>query len=193
MPFELPELPYAYDALEPSIDARTMEIHHTKHHQAYTNNLNAALAKYPELADKTIEELLGDLAALPEDIRETVRNNGGGWHNHVLFFLQMTPSASDKPTGPFAERARFTEAANSCFGSGWAWFALDQDKKIQIYATPNQDSPLMRGHTPLIGVDVWEHAYYLKYKNRRSVYVDAALRLIDWDVVNARYEEAMAR
>lgn len=200
-PFKLPELPYAFDALEPHIDARTMEIHHGKHHAAYTNNLNAALEKHPQLQGKSIEELLGDIDSVPEDIRTAVRNNGGGYHNHALFWQIMGPNGGGEPTGELADAIRsafgsFDElkqkvnaAATGQFGSGWGWLVV-ADGKLQVYATPNQDSPLMKGHRPVLGVDVWEHAYYLNYQNRRPDYLAAWWNTLNWDEVARRYGDA---
>ncbi|MCX7739959.1 MAG: superoxide dismutase [Meiothermus sp.] len=198
-PFKLPELPYPKDALEPHIDAMTMEIHHGKHHAAYVNNLNAALEKHPELHSWGIEDLLGKIAQVPEDIRTAVRNNGGGHHNHTLFWDILTPGGSKEPTGRLAEainatfgsfeelKNRMTQAGLTRFGSGWAWLVKDKDGKLLVYSTANQDSPLMEGHTPLLGIDVWEHAYYLKYQNRRPDYLAAIWNVINWDKVAERF------
>ena len=202
MPFELPPLPYAEDALEPHIDARTMRIHHDKHHAAYTNNLNAALEGHGDLAGKSIEALLGDLNALPEAIRTAVRNNGGGFANHNLFWEIMGPSAGGEPTGDLAAainntfggfaafKEQFSKAAATRFGSGWAWLYADGGGKLVVGSTPNQDTPLMEGNTPLLGLDVWEHAYYLNYQNRRPDYVAAWWNVVNWDAVAARYAAA---
>jgi Fe-Mn family superoxide dismutase len=196
-PYRLPPLPFAVDALEPHIDAMTMGIHHDKHHAAYIDNLNKALAKHPELGAPHIEKLLRDLAAIPEDIRAAVRNHGGGHANHTLFWLCLAP-AGGQPEGTLAQaitdsfggmdgfRAKFTAAAKSVFGSGWAWLSFD-GKGLVIETTPNQDSPLSIGHTPLLGLDVWEHAYYLKYQNRRPDYVAAFFNVINWPFVALRY------
>ena len=201
MPFELPPLPYAEDALEPHIDARTMRIHHDKHHAAYTNNLNAALEGHGDLAGKSIEALLGDLNALPEAIRTTVRNNGGGFANHNLFWEIMGPDAGGEPTGDLAAainntfggfaafKEQFAKAAATRFGSGWAWLYVDGGK-LAVGSTPNQDTPLMEGNTPILGLDVWEHAYYLNYQNRRPDYVAAWWNVVNWDAVAAKYEAA---
>lgn len=193
MKHTLPELPYAYDALEPHIDARTMEIHHTKHHQAYINNLNAALEKHPELADKSLEELLADLNSVPADIRTAVRNNGGGHFNHSLFWTYLTAdskgpegdlaAAIDKAFGSFDDfKKEFSAAAGARFGSGWAWLIADKDKNLKVVSTANQDTPLEDG-TPLLGLDVWEHAYYLNYQNRRPDYVAAFFNVVNWATV----------
>lgn len=198
MPFSLPALPYSYDALEPYIDARTMEIHHTKHHAGYTNNTNAAIEKHPELSNKSIEELLRDLSGVPEDIRMTIRNNGGGYFNHSLFWTIMAPKAGGEPKGELAAaiskafgnftafKTSFEQAATTRFGSGWAWLCLKPDKSLVITSTPNQDSPLSEGMTPILGLDVWEHAYYLKYQNRRAEYVTNWWNVVNWDEVTRR-------
>ncbi|HLU25968.1 MAG TPA: superoxide dismutase [Longimicrobiales bacterium] len=202
-PFTLPELPYAYDALEPHIDARTMEIHYTKHHAAYMNNLNAALEKHPELQGKSAEELVRDIKNIPEDIRTAVRNHGGGYINHNLFWQIMAPGGAGQPSGELMEalnsafgsldafKEAFNKAAAGHFGSGWAWLVVDGPGKVAVISTPNQDSPLMEGRTPVLGLDVWEHAYYLKYQNRRPEYIQAFWNVINWDEVNRRYEEAI--
>ncbi|WP_027881638.1 superoxide dismutase [Meiothermus rufus] len=198
-PFKLPDLPYPKDALEPHIDALTMEIHHGKHHAAYVNNLNAALEKHPELHGWSLEELLGKIDQVPEDIRTAVRNNGGGHHNHTLFWDILTPGGAKEPSGKLAEainatfgsfeelKAKLTQAGATRFGSGWAWLVKDKDGKLHVYSTANQDSPLMEGHTPLLGIDVWEHAYYLKYQNRRPDYLAAIWNVINWDKVASRF------
>ena len=191
--FHLPKLPYAFDALEPNIDAKTMEIHHDKHHKAYVDNLNKALAKYPEYLTHPIDELMRDLAKLQVDdaTRTAVRNNGGGHSNHSHFWLWMAPRAGGEPTGPlgnaikesfgdFAKfRAAFKDAAMKRFGSGWAWL-VKNNGKATIVSSANQDTPLSAGHTPVLGIDVWEHAYYLKYQNRRGDYIDAWWNVVDW-------------
>jgi len=200
-PFTVPPLGYAYDALEPYIDAQTMRFHHDKHHATYVDNLNAAIAKHPELSKKSAEELIRDLAAVPEDIRTMVRNSGGGHVNHSQFWRSLA-SDGGSPGASFA-RARdaafgsesglgdqFTRAALSVFGSGWAWLSLDERKQLIVETTPNQDSPITLGHTPLLGIDVWEHAYYLKYQNRRADYVKAFLQVIRWSEVTTRFESA---
>jgi Fe-Mn family superoxide dismutase len=203
MPYTLPELPYAYDALEPYIDARTMEIHHTKHHQAYVNKLNEAIAGRG-LDQQSVEELVASINQLPQEIRTAVRNHGGGHANHSLFWTVMTHNGGAEPRGELARaidqrfgsytgfKDAFTKAAVGRFGSGWAWLSLDADKNLIVEDTGNQDSPLMIGHTPILGLDVWEHAYYLKYQNRRPEYVDAFYNVIDWDAVAQRYQEALA-
>jgi len=194
-PFKLPELGYAYDALEPHIDARTMEIHYTKHHAAYTNNLNAALEKKTDLHGRSAEDLIKNLSSVPEDIRTAVRNNGGGFINHNLFWKIMTPGGSNTPTGQLAKdidstfgsfdalKEAVTKAAMTRFGSGWGWLVRDSGGKLQVVSTANQDSPLTDGQTPLLGVDVWEHAYYLKYQNRRPDYLTAWWNVVNWDEV----------
>jgi Fe-Mn family superoxide dismutase len=199
MPHTLPPLPYEFAALEPHIDARTMEIHHGKHHQAYVNNLNAALDRHPELHQRTLEHLLRNLNELPDDIRTTVRNNGGGHHNHSLFWTIMGPKAGGAPTGKLAEAIAGTfgtfdkfkellaQAATGRFGSGWAWLAVSGGK-LEVYSTPNQDSPVMEGKTPILGLDVWEHAYYLKYQNRRPDYVSAWWNVVNWTEVGRRFD-----
>ena len=197
MAFELPNLPYSVDALEPYIDAQTMTIHHTKHHQTYLTNLNAALEKHPELADKSLEELLSDLNAVPEDIRTAVRNHGGGTWNHNLFWEIMAPKATVTPTpevmkmleGSFGSfdnfKTEFEKAANGRFGSGWAWLVKKGDG-LAIVSTANQDNPLSEGLTPVLGLDVWEHAYYLKYQNRRAEYVSNWWNVVSWDTIAER-------
>ena len=201
MPFTLPALPYAYGALEPVIDAKTMEIHHTKHHQAYINNANAALEKHPDWGAKSAEEIVKQLASVPEDVRTAVRNNAGGHANHSLFWTVMAPSAGGEPTGELAAavtgafgsfanfKEAFTKAAMSRFGSGWAWLSLDKGKLI-VESTANQDSPLSEGRTPILGIDVWEHAYYLNYQNRRPDYVAAFYNVINWAEVAKRFAAA---
>ncbi|WZO96003.1 superoxide dismutase [Isosphaeraceae bacterium EP7] len=198
--YTLPPLPYDFSALEPSIDAKTMEIHHDKHHQAYITNLNNALKDHPDHQGKTIEDLISNLDALPEAIRTAVRNNGGGHANHSLFWLIMKPGGGGEPTGAIGDAitaelggfAAFKEAVNKAgatrFGSGWAWLVKGKDGKLAVTSTPNQDSPLMEGKTPLLGVDVWEHAYYLKYQNRRPDYLAAWWNTVNWDEVNRRYQ-----
>lgn len=197
-PFTLPPLPYAFDALEPHIDAQTMQIHHDKHHQTYVNNLNKAVAGNPDLARKTVEKLICDLASVPESIRKAVQNSGGGHANHTFFWQCLKKNDGGKPSGELAKaiekkwnsfdgfKAEFTKAATTQFGSGWAWLSLD-GKELVIEQTPNQDSPLSQGRIPLLTIDVWEHAYYLKYQNRRPDYVAAFYNVIYWDFVSARY------
>jgi Fe-Mn family superoxide dismutase len=198
----LAELPYPYDALEPYIDARTMEIHHTKHHQGYVTKLNKAVEEHPELAGKAAEELLTNYADLPDAARQAVVNNGGGHVNHTLFWQIMGPGQGGQPKGEVADaiekefggfasfKEQFTSAAVSRFGSGWAWLTLDKNGRLQVSSTANQDSPLMDGRTPIFGLDVWEHAYYLKYQNRRPDYVEAWWNVVNWDAVNQRFLEA---
>jgi Fe-Mn family superoxide dismutase len=201
MAYSLPALPYAYDALAPHVDAKTMEIHHTKHHQAYINNVNTALESHPALAAKSVEDLIRDLAAVPEAIRTTVRNNGGGHANHSLFWTIMAPGAGGEPTGPVADaingtfgsfatfKEQFTKAAMGRFGSGWPWLSSGGGKLV-IESTANQDSPISEGRTPLLGIDVWEHAYYLNYQNRRADYVAAFYNVINWVEVAKRFAAA---
>jgi superoxide dismutase, Fe-Mn family len=198
-PFTLPPLGYAFDALEPHIDAQTMQIHHDKHHQAYITNLNKTVADTPALAGKSVEELLQKLSAVPETARGAVRNHGGGHANHALFWQLLKKNGGGKPSGQLASaidrkfgsfsqfQTKFTEAATKQFGSGWAWLSLDAAKELIVESTPNQDSPLSAGRTPLLGIDVWEHAYYLKYQNRRPEYIAAFYNVINWDVVSERY------
>ena len=202
-PFTVPPLPYAYDALEPFIDARTMEIHHDKHHAAYVANLNKAVAEYPDVAKMSVEDMLKNLNAIPEKIRTAVRNNGGGHFNHSLFW-QMLKMDGGEPTGTLAKainsvfgnfptfKEEFSKAAIGQFGSGWAWLVIDRNKQLSIEPTANQDSPISQGKQPLLGIDVWEHAYYLKYQNRRPEYVAAFFHVINWDFVAGRYEKAVA-
>ncbi|MEW5987134.1 MAG: superoxide dismutase [Chloroflexota bacterium] len=202
MAFELAPLPYAEDALEPHIDARTMSIHHDKHHAAYTTNLNNALAAYPDLAAKSVEELLGNLEAVPADIRPAVRNNGGGYANHNLFWAVMSGNGGGEPAGDlgaaiaaafgsFASfKDAFTKAGMGRFGSGWAWLYVDKNGGLAVSSTPNQDTPLMDGNTPILGLDVWEHAYYLKYQNRRADYIAAWWNVVNWEAVAANYAAA---
>lgn len=200
MPFSLPPLPYPYDALEPHIDALTMYIHHTKHHAGYVNNLNKALESAPELANKSLEELLANNCAIvPEKIRTAVRNHGGGHSNHSFFWEIMGPNAGGQPSGKLADainktfgsfekfKEKFTEAALGRFGSGWAWLVLTPEKKLEVYSTANQDSPLMEGKIPILGIDVWEHAYYLKYQHRRAEYVQAWWNVVNWAAVEKRF------
>lgn len=197
--YSLPELPYAYDALEPTIDKETMNIHHTKHHNAYVTNLNAALEGQSELQGKSIEDLISNLDAVPEDIRGAVRNNGGGHANHSLFWKVLSPNGGGTPTGELAEKidakfgsfdafkAEFEKAALTRFGSGWSWLVLNNGE-LEVMSTPNQDSPIMEGKTPLLGLDVWEHAYYLKYQNRRPEYAGAFWDKVNWDQVVKNYK-----
>ena len=204
MSHTLPALPYAYDALEPHIDAKTMEIHHSRHHQTYINNLNAALADLPELAALPLEALLARIDSLPAQVQGAVRNHGGGHANHSLFWQVMSPQGGGEPDGELAAvmerdlggleafKQAFTQAALSRFGSGWAWLVVDGRGKLQVVSSANQDSPLMEGLTPILGLDVWEHAYYLKYQNKRPDYIAAFYKVIDWDEVARRYVAALA-
>ena len=198
----LPELPYAYDALEPYIDAKTMEIHHSKHHNAYVSNLNKALEKAARLQGAPLETLLGDLASVPEEIRGAVRNNGGGHFNHSLFWQLMGKGKGGSPVGKLAGAIKsgfgsfeafqkeLQQAALTRFGSGWAWLSLEKNGELLVHSTPNQDSPLAEGRVPILGIDVWEHAYYLKYQNRRPEYVEAWWNVVDWERANANYLKA---
>ncbi|MCF5848768.1 superoxide dismutase [Aeromonas veronii] len=202
MSHTLPALNYAYDALEPHIDALTMEIHHSRHHQTYINNLNAALEGAPELAALPVEELLRRFDTLPATLQGAVRNHGGGHANHSLFWLVMSPQGGGEPSGELAlaiERElggfdafkqAFTQAALSRFGSGWAWLVVDKAGRLQVESSANQDSPLMHGHTPILGLDVWEHAYYLKYQNKRPDYIAAFYQVVEWAEVARRYQAA---
>lgn len=195
---ELPALPYSFDALEPHIDAKTMEIHHDRHHATYVNNLNAALEKHPELFEKSLEDLLASLDSVPEDIRTAVRNNGGGHANHTLFWEILAKNGGGAPSGELAEainsafgsfdqfKEEFAKAATTRFGSGWAWLVVDGGK-LSITSTPNQDTPVMEGKTPILGLDVWEHAYYLNYQNKRPDYIAAFWNVVNWDEVSKRY------
>jgi superoxide dismutase, Fe-Mn family len=200
MAYKLPELTYAYDALEPHIDAKTMEIHHSKHHNTYVTNLNAAV-EGTEFADKDINELIADINALPADKQTAVRNNGGGHANHSLFWEVIAPGGSNTPVGEVAAaidakfgsfdafKEEFAKAATTRFGSGWAWLIVDGDG-VAVTSTPNQDSPVMEGKTPILGLDVWEHAYYLNYQNRRPDYIGAFWNVVNWDVVEAKFQAA---
>ncbi|MDD9271089.1 superoxide dismutase [Paenibacillus sp. GCM10023248] len=202
MAHQLPALPYANDALEPHIDAKTMEIHHDRHHNAYVTNLNAALDKHPALHDKSLNDLIADLNSLPEDIRTAVRNNGGGHANHSLFWEVIGPNGGGAPTGALAAaieselggfekfKADFSAAATTRFGSGWAFLAVDKAGKLKVYSLPNQDSPIMEGETPILGLDVWEHAYYLNYQNKRPDYIAAFWNVVNWAEVGKRYDAA---
>lgn len=197
--FELPELPYAYDALEPHIDKETMNIHHTKHHNTYVTKLNAALEGHADLQDKSIDALLSDLDNLPESIQTAVRNNGGGHSNHSLFWTLLSPNGGGEPTGELATqikdafgsfeafKEKFAAAATGRFGSGWAWLIV-KNGKLEITSTPNQDTPVMDGISPILGLDVWEHAYYLKYQNKRPDYIAAFWNVVNWDEVSKLYE-----
>jgi len=204
MPFELPPLTYPYEALEPHIDARTMQIHHDKHHAAYVNNANAAFEKYPEFGKKTVEDLLWSINTVPEDIRNVIRNNAGGHSNHSIFWSIMGPGGGGNPSGRIADSIKTTfggydafkeqlqKAAVGQFGSGWAWLVVDKAGKLSIKAYPNQDSPYMEGLTPILGVDVWEHAYYLNYQNRRADYVTAWFNTLDWKAIDGRFSSIWA-
>jgi Fe-Mn family superoxide dismutase len=199
---ELPALPYSFDALEPHIDAKTMEIHHDRHHGTYVANLNAALEGHEDLQEKTIEELLADLNALPAEIRGAVQNNGGGHANHTLFWQILSPNGGGVPSGAVGQaindtfgsfenfKDTFTDAAIKRFGSGWAWLVV-KDGKLEVTSTANQDSPLSEGATPILGLDVWEHAYYLNYQNKRPDYIAAFWNVVNWEEVNRRYQEAV--
>ncbi|MBT2685706.1 superoxide dismutase [Bacillus sp. ISL-37] len=201
MAFELPQLPYAYDALEPHIDKETMNIHHTKHHNTYVTNLNNALEGNEELLSKTVEEVVANLDAVPEAARTAVRNNGGGHANHSLFWQVISPNGGGEPTGELAEainskfggfegfKEEFSKAATTRFGSGWAWLVVNNGE-LEVTSTPNQDSPLMEGKTPILGLDVWEHAYYLNYQNRRPEYIGAFWNVVNWEEVSKRYTSA---
>ncbi len=198
MAFELPQLSYAYDALEPNIDKETMNIHHTKHHNTYVTNLNNALEGNAELLSKSVEEVIANLDAVPEAARTAVRNNGGGHANHSLFWQVISPNGGGNPTGELADainrkfgsfdnfKEEFAKAATTRFGSGWAWLAVNNGE-LEVTSTPNQDSPLMEGKTPILGLDVWEHAYYLNYQNRRPDYISSFWNIVNWDEVSKRY------
>jgi Fe-Mn family superoxide dismutase len=200
-PFVLPPLPFAPEALEPHVDAETMRIHHGKHHAAYVKNLNLALESHPDLKSKPLEDLLRDLNDLPRDIFTSVRNNGGGHSNHSLFWQCLSPKGGGRPQGELMEQMaatfgsfeamqeKMTASALGCFGSGWAWLSLNEDRTLAVENLPNQDSPLMYGRHPLFGIDVWEHAYYLRYQNRRADYVKAIWNVVDWQFVAGRYVE----
>ncbi len=202
--FTLPKLPYDYAALEPYFDAKTMEIHHTKHHQTYIDKLNAALTDHPDLATQTVEELVTGLAKLPSEVQTAVRNHGGGHANHSLWWTILQPGSDSEPTGAlgealsatFGELAKFkqdfTTAAAGLFGSGWGWLVVTPAKKLEIMTTANQDTPLSQGKTPILGVDVWEHAYYLLYQNRRPDYLEAFWQVINWAEVNRRFVKAVS-
>jgi superoxide dismutase, Fe-Mn family len=201
MAFELPQLPYAYDALEPHIEKETINIHHTKHHNTYVTNLNNALEGNEELLSKTVEEVVANLDAVPEAARTAVRNNGGGHANHSLFWQVISPNGGGEPTGELAEainskfggfegfKEEFSKAATTRFGSGWAWLVVNNGE-LEVTSTPNQDSPLMEGKTPILGLDVWEHAYYLNYQNRRPEYIGAFWNVVNWEEVSKRYTSA---
>ena len=203
MAYTLPKLNYAFNALEPHIDARTMEVHYTKHHQAYIDNLNKALKNKPELENKSIEDLISDLYGVPEDIRQIVRNNGGGHANHSFFWKVIGPKSGGEPRSEVAEginknfgsfdmfKEKFTQAALGRFGSGWTWLSMAKDGKLEISSTVNQDSPIMEGKTPLLGIDVWEHAYYLHYQNRRPDYIAAFWNVVNWKAVEHNMENCL--
>jgi len=202
MAYETPPLPYSYDALEPHYDARTVEIHHDKHHVAYTTNLNKALADHPDIAAKPIEQVLREIDTVPPDIRQAVINHGGGHYHHAFFWKTMGPGMGSLPKGPVAAEIDktfggfeafqdlFTKTAMARFGSGWAWLGLDEAGRLHVCDTSNQDSPLSKGHTPILTIDVWEHAYYLKYQNRRADWIAAWWNLVNWDAVTSLYEAA---
>jgi len=202
MAYTLPALTYPYNALEPHIDARTMEIHHTKHHQAYINNVNNAIKGKADLESKSVEALIANLNAVPEDIRNAVRNNGGGHANHTLFWTVIGPKAGGAPVGNIAAainlafgsfdafKEKFGQAATTRFGSGWAWLSVTKDGKLEISSTANQDSPIMEGKVPVLGIDVWEHAYYLNYQNRRPDYIAAFWNVVNWPEVEKRYKNS---
>jgi len=201
MSFEMLPLPYAYDALEPSIDAKTVELHYSKHHATYLNNLNSALEKHPDLGNLSIEKILSDLNRIPEDIRTVVRNNGGGYYNHNIYWAIMGPNRGGEPGDSLGQAIRTTfgsfdsfkeqleKAGLGRFGSGWAWLSKKQDNSLIIHSTPNQDTPLAEGLIPVIGVDVWEHAYYLKYQNRRAEYLTNWWNLVNWEEAERRYQQ----
>lgn len=201
-PFSLPPLPYAYNALQPHIDAQTMRFHHDKHHATYVKNLNAAIANYPDLKNRSAEQLLRNINSVPADIRTTVRNNGGGHVNHTMFWNIMKPNGGGQPTGAIASaiqqnfgsfeefKKQFNQAGEKRFGSGWAWLVRTPGGNLQVISTPNQDSPLMEGNYPIMGNDVWEHAYYLKYQNRRADYLNAWWNVVNWDEINKRFQQA---
>lgn len=202
MAYQLPALPYANNALEPHIDETTMMIHHDRHHNTYVTNLNAALEGHDNLSSKSVEDLISDLNSVPENIRTAVRNNGGGHTNHSLFWKLLSPNGGGKPAGALAQaidqelggfekfKEDFAKAATTRFGSGWAWLSVDKAGKLVVHSTGNQDNPLMEGLTPVLGIDVWEHAYYLKYQNKRPDYIAAFWNVINWDEANKQYEAA---
>ncbi|PSF37668.1 superoxide dismutase [Aphanothece hegewaldii CCALA 016] len=203
-PFKLPPLPYAYNALLPYIDEETMRFHHDKHHAAYTKNLNEAINKYPELKSKSINQLLSNLDTIPTDIRQTVRNNGGGYLNHKIFWEIMSPNGGGTPKGEIAQaiqkdfgsfeafQTTFTDMGAKVFGSGWVWLVLDKSNKLKVMNLPNQDSPIMQGFSPIMGNDVWEHAYYLKYRNNRGEYLKQWWNVVNWEEVNRRFQSKKA-
>jgi Fe-Mn family superoxide dismutase len=203
-PFTLPPLPYDYNALEPYIGAETMMFHHDKHHAGYVKKLNEGIAKYPELASKSVEDLLKNINSLPKDLQSTIRNQAGGHLNHTMFWSIMSPNGGGQPTGAIGEaitktfgsfeafQTQFNEAGAKQFGSGWAWLVLDSNKQLQVMGLPNQDSPLMSGMSPIMGNDVWEHAYYLTYRNKRDEYLKNWWNVVNWQEINQRYEAAIA-
>src|SRR3954447_10545464 len=201
MPFEVPPLPYAYNALEPYIDEQTMHLHHDKHHQAYVDNVNKALEKYPDWQKKSVDEILRNISSVPDDVRTAVRNNAGGHYNHTMFWAIMKPQGGGEPTGQIANvitdlgglsafQEKFNDAGVKRFGSGWAWLVRTSAGKFEIISSANQDSPLMDGNFPILGNDVWEHAYYLKYQNRRAEYLKAWWNVVNWDEINKRLASA---
>jgi Fe-Mn family superoxide dismutase len=202
MPFTLPDLPYPFDALEPHIDAKTMEIHHDKHHGTYVARLNAALEKAPAFQNKPIDEILRSLDKIPKDVQTAVRNHGGGHYNHTLFWKMLAPRAGGKPAGDLAKaidrkfgsfdtfKEQFTTAASNLFGSGWAWLVVDPSGDLSVTTTPNQDNPVSQGLTPIFGIDVWEHAYYLKYQNRRPDYITAFWNVVSWSNIEENFKKA---
>jgi len=204
-PFKLPELGFAYNALEPHIDAQTMEIHHTKHHQAYVNNLNAALEKHAAFQKKEVEDLLSSLSDLPTEVQTAVRNNGGGHLNHTMFWQWLKLGGSKEPSGKLLDdlkatfgsfdtfKEQFAQAGTTRFGSGWTWLAVDRSGKLKVYSTANQDAPIMEGNKPVLGLDVWEHAYYLKYQNRRPDYIKAWWNVVNWSAAAQAYEKAKGK
>jgi len=204
-PFKLPDLGYSHSALEPHIDAQTMEIHHGKHHAAYVNNLNAALEKHAALHSRDVDDLLRNLSSLPQEIQTAVRNNGGGHYNHTLFWQWMAPGGSKEPSGALAQaiaaelgsvdkfKESLTQAGMTRFGSGWAWLVMDKGGKLKVTSTPNQDTPISEGLVPILGVDVWEHAYYLKYQNRRADYLKTWWNVVNWSKVGETYDKARQR
>ena len=203
MSFELPKLTFSYDSLEPYIDTKTMKIHYTKHHQGYVNKLNAALENHPTLQQQSLDELLANIKTLPKELQIAITNNGGGYANHSLFWSIMKPNGGGKPVGSVAEKIiqtfgafesmqeRFNHNAKTVFGSGWSWLCVDKQGELQLLSTPNQDSPIMQALTPIMGLDVWEHAYYLMYQNRRPDYINAWWHVVDWDMVEQRYRLAI--
>ena len=201
MKYELPKLPYNYDSLEPYIDSQTMEIHHSKHHQGYVTKLNSALEKHPDLQEKPLEDILKSIESVPSDIKVAVRNNGGGHYNHSLFWEIMGPAKNQKPDGELAEaisknfgdfekfKEEFSNGATGIFGSGWAWLVLSLSKDLKVITTSNQDNPIMNNQLPVLGLDVWEHAYYLKYQNKRPDYIQNWWNVVNWDKVDEKYKK----